>query len=57
MASRAHSSQHSQLNEDDSNEEDLMDFSSGSSDDYHPSSDSDIGESGKIIMFITKKLH
>lgn len=52
MASTAHSSQRSQINENDSSEEELMDFSSGSSDDYHPSSDPDIAESGKIVMFI-----
>lgn len=57
MASRAHSSHRHDIVDRNSSEDEHADFSNGSSDDYHPSSDSDITESGKIIIFIAIKLH
>ncbi|XP_072389331.1 uncharacterized protein [Diabrotica undecimpunctata] len=45
MASRAHSSHRHDIVDRNSSEDEHADFSNGSSDDYHPSSDSDITES------------
>lgn len=61
MASGGHSSSHFNINMYDmlseNSEDGLTDFSSGSSDNYRPSNESEHSESGKLITFYHQKLH